>query len=138
MTKNRFYNIALFVFIFKTTLVSAQCPPTIDTQPNDATTCSGGNTSFTIVASETLTGVTAFSPWGVSSQSNLLPIELLKFEAHILNKNAAQLDWAITPHSTPKTFEVLKSIDGENFQSIATIQATNSLHYHFRNAEKIN
>jgi hypothetical protein len=82
--------------------------------------------------SKTLTGVTAFSPWGVSSQSSLLPIELLSFKAAILNKNTAQIDWEITPNSTPKAFEILKSEDGEQYQSIAFINAYDALKYSFK------
>jgi hypothetical protein len=82
--------------------------------------------------SKTVTGVTAFSPWGISSQSNLLPIELLKFEVFILNKNTAQLMWEITPNSTPKAFEILKSEDGKTYKSIGKINAANSLNYTFK------
>jgi hypothetical protein len=68
LTKNRFfYALSLFLMINITNL-SAQC--NITSQPNDAITCSGGNTSFSIVATGNITGY----QWQVNTGSGFANI----------------------------------------------------------------
>jgi hypothetical protein len=81
--------------------------------------------------SKTVTGVTAFSPWGVTSQSNLLPITLLDFKVEKNNAQSAVVSWEITANSTPVGFEVLRSFDGKHYEQISHLKAHSDLRYQY-------
>lgn len=52
-----------------------------------------------------------------------LPIRLLQFDAQKSGGNGAQVLWAISTGSNAQLFEVLKSTDGRNFNSIGQVTA---------------
>jgi hypothetical protein len=95
------------------------------TPQNGAATNVLGNTW-----SKTLTGVTDFSPWGVTSDAGILPISLLFFTVQ-KNINNAFINWKIADASSASSFALEKSIDGINFVTIKNIIANTSLEYNY-------
>ncbi|HTN19026.1 MAG TPA: pectinesterase family protein [Pelobium sp.] len=90
-----------------------------------ASTISGDGTSG-IPYMSTKLGITAFGVFGVGNPE-ALPLQLLNFKAKVL-KNISptvQLDWATTNEINTLKFEVERSIDGKNFQSIGTVISKN-------------
>jgi Secretion system C-terminal sorting domain len=76
-----------------------------------------------------LTGVTSFSPWGVTSTPTVLPIQLSYFKLQLTNEKKVILDWKMEPGSTPVYFEVLRSSNGRQFDLLKTVAATSQLSY---------
>jgi hypothetical protein len=70
--------------------------------------------------SQTLTGVTSFSPFGVGSGS-ALPVKLLSFAASKQNKNV-NLKWMTASEINNNYFELQRSIDGKTFAAIAKVK----------------
>lgn len=70
---------------------------------------------------KSLTGVTSFSPWGVTSNFSALPVELLNFAAEWKNATTAELKWHTAPLSTEKSFQVEKSDDGIHFSAMRIV-----------------
>jgi hypothetical protein len=70
--------------------------------------------------SQTLTGVTSFSPFGVGSGSTL-PVKLLSFTAAKQNKNV-NLKWTTASETNNNYFELQRSIDSKTFESIAKVK----------------
>jgi hypothetical protein len=75
--------------------------------------------------SQTRTGVTSFSPFAVEDINELLPVELLFFEAHRLDKNEVQLNWATESELNNKGFDVERMLDTETeFSKIDWVDGT--------------
>jgi hypothetical protein len=53
--------------------------------------------------------------------TTLLPVELLSFDVTPINNQYARLEWATASEINNNGFEVLRSVDGENFEYIAWI-----------------
>jgi hypothetical protein len=68
----------------------------------------------------TLTGVTAFSPFGVGSGSTL-PVDFLSFHAVKQNKSAL-LDWETASETNNDRFEIERSLDGNRFEYVSTVK----------------
>jgi hypothetical protein len=68
----------------------------------------------------TLTGVTAFSPFGVGSGSTL-PVDFLSFHAVKQNKSAL-LDWETASETNNDRFEIERSLDGNTFEYVSTVK----------------
>lgn len=71
----------------------------------------------------TVSNVTSFSKWipgGVVAPSGALPVEFLKVSA-VRDQNVVVLNWSTATESRNKEFIVEKSVDGNNFESIATV-----------------
>lgn len=62
---------------------------------------------------QTRTAITNFSPFAVEDLKESLPIELLFFEAHRLDKSNVQLDWATESETNNEGFEVERMLDTE-------------------------
>ncbi len=89
------------------------------TRPGDATTGTVQSTDMT-----------TFSPFSLGWVSRAaLPIILVSFDARKLSGDNALLTWEVTGNSTPDNFEVLRSADGRNFNSIGVVTASHSLTY---------
>lgn len=77
----------------------------------------------------------SFSPFAIGSDADLLPIDLLHFSAQLQNQHAL-LSWATSSETNNSGFEILKSYDGKEWQSIGFVEgAGNSFstkHYQFR------
>lgn len=63
--------------------------------------------------SQTRTGITSFSPFAVEDVDELLPVELLFFEAHRIDKNDVQLNWATESEINNQGFEIERMLDTE-------------------------
>jgi hypothetical protein len=84
--------------------------------------------------SQTRIGVTSFSPFVVEDIDEALPVELLFFEAHRLNKNEVQLNWATDSELNNQGFDVERMLDTETeFRAIGWVDgagnSTSLLHY---------
>lgn len=64
--------------------------------------------------SQTRNGLTSFSPFAVEDSKQSLPIELLFFEAHRLNKNNVKLDWSTESETNNLGFEIERMLDSES------------------------
>lgn len=97
------------------------------------TTASPAGSSFT----QTGTGFTSFSPFGVASRpTGPLPLSLLSFNA-TLQGSAVKLFWNTTNEINVSHFTIEKSTDGRTYNSIGTIAAQNgaaSNNYSFTDA----
>lgn len=82
---------------------------------------SGNNTSGTIATTSTQSTVGLFTI-GSSNALNPLPVKLLHFSA-IEFQNQIKLDWSTSNEVNNHYFEVEKSLDGKNWNVIATINA---------------
>jgi hypothetical protein len=70
-----------------------------------------------------LTGVTSFSPFGVSS-SGPLGLNLLSFKGELVNDDS-RLSWITTTEQNMKVYEVERSIDkGVRYEQIGEVKAT--------------
>lgn len=84
--------------------------------------------------SQTRTGITSFSPFAVEDLDQVLPVELLFFEAHRLNKNEVQLNWATESELNNQGFDVERMLDTETeFRAIDWVDGSgttsNVVHY---------
>lgn len=76
-----------------------------------------------------LSGVTAFSPWGVTSAPSVLPLVLSNFNLQLNNEKKVVLHWQLAQGSTPQYFELFKSNNGIDFSLFKNINATSQLSY---------
>ncbi|MCR9253577.1 MAG: T9SS type A sorting domain-containing protein [bacterium] len=76
------------------------------------------------IGSNTLaaTGYTSFSDLTGESQPATLPVTLISFEAKSMEEGGVRLDWATATELNNDYFEVLKSYDGEDYESIGIVQ----------------
>jgi hypothetical protein len=79
------------------------------THPTVFTAASPVGASFT----QTKTGINSFSPFAVEDLREALPIELLFFEAHRLDRRNVQLNWATQSETNNEGFEVERMLDNE-------------------------
>ncbi|MCF0053782.1 FG-GAP-like repeat-containing protein [Dyadobacter sp. LJ53] len=84
-----------------------------------------------------------YGPWHYSSTSMLngggvLPVELVSFEA-VKSENAVELMWRTTWERNSKHFEIQRSSDAKNWQTIGLVNASTSsnaeIRYHFTDAK---
>lgn len=73
-------------------------------------------------------GIRSFSPFAISSRWGLgyispLPVELLDFSATCLPDKSVKIDWSTASENNSSFFEVRKSIDGFNWNTIDTVAA---------------
>lgn len=68
--------------------------------------------------SQTRTGVTDFSIFAVEDLNQVLPVELLFFEAHRLDKNEVQLNWATESELNNQGFDIERMLDTETEFSV--------------------
>lgn len=84
----------------------------------------------------TLSSIGSFSWWTAAETGAALPIELLNFSANCSTEKLVELNWATATETNNSHFEIQKSIDTENFQTIGRIEgAANSntlLNYNFK------
>lgn len=73
----------------------------------------------------TVPGITTFSPWTLSGNNVILPIELLSFTATAI-KGAVDLNWKTASEINNDYFNVQRSADGLEFSDIARIEAGSS------------
>lgn len=103
------------------------------TFPGAATIQSATSFSRTItgVRDLTINGVstTFYKDMYVTSQSTLLPVQLLSFSAKPINNSSAEINWQITNSSNPKYFVVERSNDGIVFENVGSVNATLSTEY---------
>ena len=93
-----------------------------------ATGAAGATSVLPSFYSRTATGITALSPWSVSSDATILPIELLSFNTS-QEANLVKLNWEISAGSNPYHFEIERSTNGIEFKSIEIIKASTATKY---------
>jgi hypothetical protein len=97
-----------------------------ETLTNKWQTPLAGQTST--ATSATVSGVTNFSPWTLSGNGAMLPIELLNFTA-ALNETEVDLKWSTASELNNDYFTVEKTIDLLNYEPVAIVDGTgNSTH----------
>jgi hypothetical protein len=70
------------------------------------------------------TGITSFSPFGISNNNITLPLRFLSFSAQKCGGNVC-LNWKTADEQSVSHFEIERSIDGRNFTSIKKEVAKN-------------
>jgi hypothetical protein len=89
-----------------------------------------------------LTGIAAFSPWTAGNQNIALPVVLLSFKATEEKENSALLTWETIAEQNNKGFEIEKSINGKDFQTIGFVESTGNTQqskiYQFRDSDFLN
>ncbi len=73
----------------------------------------------------TLTGLTSFSRFtldGATQGATVLPVELIVFDGELLNDFSANLFWQTATEIDNDYFTLEHSLDGYNFESIATVK----------------
>ena len=68
------------------------------------------------------TGITSFSPFGVSSRANPLPVELTAFAARRVGA-AVACAWTTASERNSRDFAVERSLDGHAFETLGTVGA---------------
>lgn len=69
----------------------------------------------------TVDGVTEFSTWTLGDINNPLPVQLVQFQAEQSNESEVKLNWETRSEFNNAGFDLGKSRDGNNFQSLAWI-----------------
>ncbi len=68
-----------------------------------------------------VTGVTTFSPFGISSDPSVLPVELTNFQAKS-NQKSALLTWTTASEKDNALFNIEQSTNGTNFQTVGQVK----------------
>lgn len=71
--------------------------------------------------SATVPGVSSFSPWTMSGNGAPLPIELLNFNATVVNNDHVDLNWETRTEINNDYFTIEKTIDGLHFETVAIV-----------------
>jgi hypothetical protein len=91
--------------------------------------CDGSTTNFSggsVVGNVvTLAGVTSFSPFYVTSDPVVLPLNLVSFTATKTNTNT-KLNWETTNEEGINNYEVEQSTNGVSFAKVGTVVANNT------------
>ncbi len=95
-----------------------------------ATSAAGGSNPYT----QSLTGITTFSPFGVGSGASPLPLQLLSFQGEAGAK-ANLLHWTLAGQQENLRFEIQRSADGSSFSAIGTVDASSGTAYTFADPE---
>lgn len=70
----------------------------------------------------TRNGLTGFSQFGIAATSGVpYPVEMLSFQASLVNQHDAQLDWQTASEQNNRGFQVQRSTDNVNFQNIGWV-----------------
>lgn len=93
-----------------------------------ATGSAGATTVLPNFYSRTATSITGLSPWSVTSDAGILPIELLAFDALALGKSV-KLSWEVSKSSNPSQFEIERSTSSTDFKTIISAKATSATSY---------
>ena len=81
----------------------------------------GTNTGIATKPTVVRTGVTGFSEFAIAGASdNLLPVASLKFTGSRVG-NTNQLKWTVTNEVAVKGYDLQRSVDGNNFNTIANV-----------------
>jgi len=84
--------------------------------------------SLTNAAMKSRNNITSFSPFTITAWEVVptpLPIEIINFDAYWQSDKVAKIHWSINQNNLIKNFEVLKSDNGIDFNSIQTISNSN-------------
>ena len=73
----------------------------------------------------TATGLNSFSPFIVANKVNVVPVELTQFFAEDKEKTVS-LNWQTASERACRAFEIERSADGVQFQTIATVKGQGS------------
>lgn len=86
-----------------------------------------GGTAFTNYVD--LSGINAFSSWTLADPT-ILPVELLAFNASLVNRNSVRLDWFVANEVNFSHYEIEKSYDLVSFNKMGdNVSATGQANY---------
>ncbi|HLP12938.1 MAG TPA: T9SS type A sorting domain-containing protein [Flavobacteriales bacterium] len=71
-------------------------------------------------------GVTTFSPWTLSGNLSTLPIQLLAFNVALNDNEEVDLAWTTLSEINNDYFTIEKTVDLENFETVAVLEAAGS------------
>ena len=103
--------------------------PFVDVNPGSTPTttttgtANGGALIGTIADVVTALGDFALATTSADLTVNPLPVELMSFAAHRRTTKGVSLSWATASERNSATFEVQRSLDGQEFILVATVQA---------------
>jgi hypothetical protein len=83
-----------------------------------------GQTNSTVY-SATVPSVNQFSPWTMSGNNVVLPVELIAFDARLQN-GTVKLEWQTTHERNHRSYSVQKSADMESYEEITSVRNTGS------------
>lgn len=66
--------------------------------------------------------ITSFSPWSAAPEITILPVNLVFFKATKQQNSLVELTWQTATEENHDTFEIQKSISGDNFVTIAFVK----------------
>ncbi len=66
--------------------------------------------------------IASFSPWSAAPETTILPVNLIFFKATKQQNNFVELTWQTATEENHNTFEIQKSINGDNFTTIAFVK----------------
>ena len=98
-------------------LYRGQSPWTMQASPAAVGSCH--NTVAKTVFADNIAG---FSPWTAAPELVILPVTMTYFKAKKQNNSTVELTWQTIGEENHKGFEIQKSTDGSNFQSIGFVQ----------------
>lgn len=83
---------------------------------------------------QTRSGQTSFSPFAVEGSQQVLPIELLSFDAQRINQAQVKLDWATASEINNRGFDIERMLDHETvFQKVGFVDgygnSSNTINY---------
>lgn len=88
-----------------------------------------GANSYTAYSLNYFSYTGTFSPFAISSVNNPLPVELTSFQANCIGNNQTEVTWTTASEHNSAYFNVQKSRDGYNWESLEVISAAgNSNH----------
>jgi hypothetical protein len=68
----------------------------------------------------TVPGISNFSPWGANDEQTPFPVELVDFEANLVD-NHVELKWSTLTETKSSHFIIQRSTDAQHFDSIGTV-----------------
>ncbi|MDE3247557.1 MAG: PQQ-dependent sugar dehydrogenase [Bacteroidota bacterium] len=99
---------------------SDACGSAINVMPTRITTTNQaafGSTGYVVQAN-----ITSFSSFYFAGVTSLLPVQLISFNANLVNDNT-QLQWTTADAQNSQQFVIERSADGKNFSAIGTLPA---------------
>ena len=82
-----------------------------------------GANSYTAYSLNYFSYTGTFSPSAISSVNNPLPVELTSFQANCIGNNQTEVTWTTASEHNSAYFNVQKSRDGYNWESLEVISA---------------
>jgi hypothetical protein len=118
------YFVGTSVGLFRTTINGASPGTTSWVQDGASEVGNAVVTSLSLRPSDNklLVGTHGYGMWQTTLSMVILPVTLRDFKGS-LNNNSAQLEWSTSSEQNSRQFDVQKSTDGVNYQTIGIVKA---------------